>query len=427
MIYGRELSRIKKRIDGLHNKGVLNGKEIYFFGASDNTKQLISIIKKKGYETKGIIDNDHMKQGGFMCGRLINSVESIEIKKNSLVFIYSFFDMEMIGQLLSIGWEIRQIICLSDKEYSTFYYLNEARLGRKIYKKIEFPESTEMMFICPYTGTGDIYLIGCFWKEYIRRINIQSYRFVVVSKACAKVAKLFDIENIHVISSVECEQLIRYYMMFPEKLNIKILNDGWAQINANQTEWFRGYKGLYFMNLFRKFVFSLPDDIVPVHPELKNVSTSINSIFDEKKLKQNKTIVISPYSNTLADLPWLFWERLAKKLQELDYKVCTNSSGDEEPPIKNTQGVFFSLDVAPQFIEKAGYFIGVRSGFCDVISGAKAKKVVLYDKHNKFYMCSAFDYFNLKEMELSNDTFEIEFDHDCLDETINTICNIISS
>ena len=71
---------------------------------------------------------------------------------------------------------------------------------------------------------------------------------------------------------------------------------------------------------------------------------------------------------------------------------------------------FFPLDMAPQWIEKAGYFIGVRSGFCDVVSGAKATKIVLYGSQDRFFNGSAFEYFSLKSMGLSEDVVEILFE-----------------
>ena len=103
------------------------------------------------------------------------------------------------------------------------------------------------------------------------------------------------------------------------------------------------------------------------------------------------------------------------------YKVATNSGGKTEPAIKGTTGVFFPLDIAPQIIEEAGTFIGVRSGFCDVISGTKAKKIILYDKRNRFYMGSAFEYFSLKAMELCDDAIEIEYEHSCIENITRQI------
>nr|MCR5451275.1 hypothetical protein [Lachnospiraceae bacterium] len=76
---------------------------------------------------------------------------------------------------------------------------------------------------------------------------------------------------------------------------------------------------------------------------------------------------------------------------------------------------------APQFIEAAGGFIGIRSGFCDVISGAKAEKIILYDEKNRFYMGSAFEYFSLKAMGLSDDVTEFQFDHSASEKTLKDV------
>lgn len=83
--------------------------------------------------------------------------------------------------------------------------------------------------------------------------------------------------------------------------------------------------------------------------------------------------MLSPYSNTLADLPNIFWDELARKLKQAGFAVCTNSDGKTEAAIEGTSSIFVPLTIAPQFIAYAGYFIGVRSGFCDVISGTDAK------------------------------------------------------
>ena len=167
-------------------------------------------------------------------------------------------------------------------------------------------------------------------------------------------------------------------------------------------------------------MFDLPNDSIPNHPKLKNVSDKISELFVEYKLIPHKTVVLSPYSNTLADLPEVFWTELADSLMKNGFCVVTNSSGINEPPIKGTKGIFFSLEYAPQFIEHAGYFIGIRSGFCDVISGTSAKKMILYDKSNRFYMSSAYEYFSLKTMQLSEEAEEFEFDH-------NNISNILQN
>ena len=87
--------------------------------------------------------------------------------------------------------------------------------------------------------------------------------------------------------------------------------------------------------------------------------------------------------------------------------------------------MFFSLDTAPQFVEKAGFFIGVRSGLCDIISNAKAGKVILYDAQNRFFNGSAFEYFSLEKMGLCKDLLEIQFSNYHVMDYIEEICNFI--
>lgn len=50
-----------------------------------------------------------------------------------------------------------------------------------------------------------------------------------------------------------------------------------------------------------------------------------------------------------------------------------------------------------------------------MVSGTRAKKVVLYSSQDRFFNGSAFEYFNLKDMELSGDTAEILFDRNDYD------------
>ena len=141
--------------------------------------------------------------------------------------------------------------------------------GKRMYERLVAQYGEVPVFLCPYTGTGDIYLIGTFWKQYIEKENIKDYIFIVISKACEKTAKLFDIKNIvRLENKIESSYLIRYDMLCPAQKKITILNDSWGQVHTNPLEWFRGYKGLEFMQLFRKFVFDLPDHVQPEHPVL---------------------------------------------------------------------------------------------------------------------------------------------------------------
>lgn len=410
-MYEAELKYVKRRLLKLHKSGKLNNKKICIFGVSDNTRQIIKILREFSYEPVLVIDNDSLKWGSY-CSRIqVQPVDSITKASDLVILIYSFFWREMQLQLEKNGLDTRNIFVLCDREKSVVRRVMESYLGKAVYQRLKNKYGDVPIFLCPYTGTGDIYLIGTFWKAYIEKNKIEDYVFCVISSACKKVAMMFDIKNIELLhNQKESGFLIRYYTLCPDEIELKLLNDGWAQIHTNPSEWFRGYKGMNFTEVFRRFVFDLPDSIIPRHPDFKNVCEEVGVFFKENNLQKGKTVVLSPYSNTLADLPDIFWEELADRLREKGYIVCTNSSGDVEPPVPHTKSVFFPLNIAPQFLSEAGYFIGVRSGFCDVISGSRAKKIILYDSGNRFYNSSAYEYFSLNVMGLCDDAVEIEFD-----------------
>ena len=423
-MYDVELRRTERILKQRYYFGKLRGKEIFLFGVSDNTRQIINILRELRLNPKNVIDNDKTKQGSY-CSRLkVISMKEIKnpASKEKLYIIYSGFWREILPQLLDEGVARSNIWILNRKPGWLLFLLINVAKGRIYRNRLIKQYGDKTIYLCPYTGTGDIYLIGTFWTEYVKRNHVDDYIFVVITGACKKVAALFDIKNIVVTRKKEYGAfLIDYYLFDEEKGNITILNDCWPQVHTNQVEWFRGYKGLYFTQLFRKFVFNLPEDVKPRHPIFKDESKCIDEIFYKYNLIKEKTVVLSPYSNTLSDLPEEFWVELAKKLKKKGYVVVTNCGSKSEPAVDGTVGVFFPLDAAPQFISAAGSFIGVRSGFCDVVSGADARKIILYDKGNRFYMGSAFEYFNLKGMELCDDALEIEFQHDTLENVLDEI------
>jgi len=428
MIYDKELKRVTQKLNRLYYNRKLKGKNIYIFGVSDTSRQIIKILRELNVVPTAVLDNDRLKYGSH-CSRIpVLSLDDIEdvSNNNNLYIIYSGFWREMAEQLYSKSVKKNNVVVLTSKRETLIRNVYQASKGIRTYKHVVEQYKTNTVFLCPYTGTGDIYLIGTFWKEYCKRNSLKEYVFVVISVACKKVAELCGIENIYVLSKkAEAYYLIKAHMLWPNDVNLKLLNDCWGQIHTNPIEWFRGFKDLEFTPMFRQFVFDLPKTSVPQHPELKNCNKEIDKIMKNNKLIPGKTVVLSPYSNTLADIADDFWVKLTKNLLNIGYTVCTNSSGKTEPPVEGSVPIFFPLTIAPQFIEKAGVFIGVRSGFCDIVSAANAKKVILYDKSNRFYMGSAFEYFNLRDMQLCNDAIEIEYKNTELDRIVYKILNMV--
>lgn len=411
-MFDYKLVRVEKLLSRRYREGAFKNKKVYLFGVSENTRQIIRILRNYQIEPEGILDNDKIKQGSYCSGILVEAVEDLEDAKNpqNLYIVCSLYWQEMTAQLNAIGIRNKNIFMLY-KEETLMECIYHAVRGKQIYEHLIARYGEVPVFLCPYTGTGDIYLIGAFWKQYVEKTNLEKYIFVVISGACEKAARLFGINHIvRLENKVESSYLIRYYMLCPKRVKLKVLNDSWGQIHTNPLEWFRGYKGLEFMQLFRKFVFGLSDSARPEHPIVEDKAEEVDNFFRKNRLEEKNTVVLSPYSNTLADLPDRFWNKVAEALKEMGYVVCTNSNGSTELAVEGTIPVFFPLDIAPQIVGKAGYFIGIRSGLCDIISGSDAKKIILYHAQERFFNGSTYEYFNLKTMGLCDDAVEIQFD-----------------
>ncbi|MCI9422451.1 MAG: hypothetical protein HFG81_07010 [Dorea sp.] len=424
-----ELEWIDKRVKRLIWLNKIPQKNIYLFGVSIRTRKIIQVLRKYGLEPKNVLDNDKNKQNSH-CARIkVISVDQIEniLDSKNVYIVGSSYWREMTAQLERRNVKRSSIHLFCAPKKVLLNHLIDAEKGKYHYRKLIKKYGDIPIFICPYTGTGDIYLIGTFWRQYIEQNRIENYIFVVINEACKKVAMMFGIKNIELTKKKRhCTFLLHYYLLCPDKVNIVVLNDSWPLIHSNPIEWFRGYKGLHFTEMFRRYVFALPENIKPEHPVFANVDDKLSLLFEKVQLVPDKTVVLSPYSNTLADLPDVFWEALADGLKNKGFSVCTNSSGENEPAIFGTTAIFVPLNIVPQFISKSGYFIGVRSGLCDVISAATAKKIILYDAEERFFNSSSFEYFSLKRMGLSNDVVEIIYKHGepaiTALEIINLIC-----
>ena len=171
--------------------------------------------------------------------------------------------------------------------------------------------------------------------------------------------------------------------------------------NINETK----FIDMYIHNIFMC-------DIVKDRefPKFNYTSKKINDLFIKYRLEPNNTVILSPYVNTLPAIPWWVWIELAKKLKMAGYMVCTNCGSPNEKEIEGTVALRFSYDISVPVIEKCGFFIGIRSGFCDVISTAKCKKIIIYQPYIFWGEGTNLDYFSLNKNKFCNDAIEIEYE-----------------
>lgn len=432
---------LKKLID---DGQIVPDNRILFFGANKSSIEMNQYLREHGFSPAGFIDNSDKKQGSLVDGMMVYAPGKAlsDYDSNARILIASEYHKQMCEQLQQMGYEKEREVFVVHTIYS-FYdlsehtldrYLVSAEQGKEVYqrlveqfggaekakensvgknpeeKALDQTDSDDELFIfeCPYQGTGDAYLIGTFLQSYIDENQLSSYVITVVSKVCEKIIRMFGFERVITIKKEESDGLVTFLRMMREHIPHLILNDNYQTRIMHRR--LRGYRGIDFRHMFQYAVFGLSNPEVLHFPEYHLKESELKVIMAEHGMVEGKTVILSPYANTISNLSDRIWEQIAIKYQEKGYVVFTNSSGDSEPAVKGTKPLFLPYSQMVPVLEKAGTFIGIRSGLCDIIASAKCKKVILYPSGCIFGSCTTYQYFGLNAMGFCEDAVEMEFE-----------------
>ena len=275
---------------------------------------------------------------------------------------------------------------------------------------------------CAPLGTGDYFICGLYLQEWSNRNSINKFVFLCPDSATAeaKVAGLFPelSQNLYRIDFNSFNNLRAFEDFIGISCsNIHFLHHKGRFARSNQDSvcitsgYLQGFRNLNMVDYYLLFGFDMPLNTQKKFPAFSKDEKVIMDLFSKKGLSLGNTILISPYSTGLkAHQPQIkFWERLAGKLIENGFVVCTNCS-DKEAPIASTTKIFIPYDLIIPFLNHAGGFIGIRSGLCDVISTAACKKVIIHT-YNALHWPNgnSIPYTGLKNMGLCDDAIEFEF------------------
>ena len=141
-------------------------------------------------------------------------------------------------------------------------------------------------------------------------------------------------------------------------------------------------------------------DIVP--------SDKILKLFNSYGFKKDKTILISLHANSLSEnFDVKEWRKIAMDLTQKGFNVVFNT------PAKDFYGyktLFLSVKETLEFISLCGYFIGYRSGFCDVLAShlKNTRSFIFYPiLNNSSRTRNTFEYFNLSSNFDNKNTKEV--------------------
>lgn len=393
------------------------GRQILLFGCTLFSLTIEKALNDAGLKAYAFIDNSKNKIGTKCMG--INVYAPDEILNSGVekyfIIICSKYHNEMKKQLLDQGCVEEQILdisvsesigIVSDNEDSFNKSVADIKKGYELYKKIH--EEGRKIFLCPYPGTGDVYIACAHLKSYVETANCKKYILVVTKSKCEKVAGLFEDIPVLTISQMDSDLILKAWeFLGNDVMDLKpLLYWGWRTkrfLHSGRNPQITFYENYCYD------VFGFKNRPRLSTPAKINDGEALNECIEKNKLVEGKSVIIAPYAGSFdSSIHNEEWEKLVECLKLLGYEVFTNCA-DNEKPIKGTTPIFFSYEIAIPLLEYAGVFISVRSGLCEIVSSADCKQIVIYENG---FEASSINYFSINKMGLNNNCIEMVVDSD---------------
>jgi hypothetical protein len=412
-----DVEAIHSGVKKICEKKLLLDKHFVIFGCTKHARLLRDEVNNYGILLYAIIDNNINKISKTCLGVEVYTPETL-IKKVADVFVIicSEYSHEMSNQLITLGLNENTDFSVIDtpstektysdtllKTISSLLYVNSGRqLKNRILRK---HGKAQKLFLCPYPGTGDIYMACSFLNLYNSLHGINSFAVAVVGKSAARTVTLFNINDVEVVKKSKMDALLAYYQYSWDDFIYPLLYWGWR---TKKYLFADNHKDITFTEMFKYDVFGLDSTAMIEAPKRRGTEGYAKELFDRLGLRQGRTIILAPYAGSFeSEIPTEVWVSMAKRLKESGFDVCTNRGNERELAIDKTVGIFFPLIEAIGVMDYAGGFIGIRSGFCDVISSSNCRMVVIYENG---FNASNIEYFSLEKMGLRKEVFETVFE-----------------
>lgn len=408
---------VKRALSPLICKGKISPMDrIALFGVTKTAQITQELLK--GYNIVAYLDNFSGKWGESIAGIPVLSPNEVLNHKGEnsdlKILICSRRYQEIIAQLMDLGYKRgQQIFVLYSEQLGTDFseasenYILESKIleGKKIYEEICRSYREECILVRPYTGTGDVYLLGGYIDHIMQRLGKEKYILIVPRNSEKKVAELYGMDAL-VYSMDQIWKLLAFVRMVGFD-NLNVFSDN-CNIDQKRIDKICGYKNIDMHTLFQKMVFKRDTKVTHFYFYQENA----DSLFESYGLKKHRTVLLSPYTSSFQSFSMEQWEQLSVLLMEKGYSVCTNTVGKEEKAVGGTVAVNIPYRKTIDFVSKAGFFIGLRSGLCDIVSASSAVMIVLYPFHfvkDGYY----YRFFSLEKMELRKEKLlELEYGAD---------------
>lgn len=407
---------ILKELKRLERKCSIGNRELAAIGRIEHVEKIQEMLELQGMQLSAVLDNDAGKEGLMVKGVKIHKPEKFLSPFNSNVFILIYspkYWQDMSDQFQRMGYrEGEHFAVLGKPDIKSS--VTDVWKGSRIYHKIcrQYGPDAEILVI--RGPVGDFYLLSLYLAAYLEKENIINYVLAGDSKGFARLADLFEIKNIYPLSGEETDHLIQAYI-FAGAAEYRVhLLTVWQNLSFNSCL-VKFREGFSFMDTIRAFSYGLPRDARMTSPAFARMNDGLETFCVQKGIKKGKTVILSPFAYSIQSLPMHFWQQLTDELGNRGYTVCVNIDVKKEKcALENVVPVSFTFSQSVAVLEYAGYLVGIRSGFIDVTSSAKCKKIILYPQYIKEHATSQchrmdMEFCGLANMGLCKDAIEKEY------------------
>lgn len=377
--YGEMLENLNR----IERDGLLQGRAVYLFGHCNATEELVDLLLERGYRVSGILDNNCSKHGTLYRGVVILPPSELirEAPSDTIVCIVARAYEVMAKQLRKLGYTGRVEKLVDYNSYAEYSLSEESVAGRQ--QRVErgigqlrlmqakYPEAYRVY--CPFSALGDVYYAMAYLPYFLERKGIHNYVVFVIGRACGNVAAMFGTEHIEVLSQREMDEQIQAVLYTKDADAYIPHQDRPYVVNL--------YKALYsklipLETIYKCGVYGLDMACKPHRP------SSLETYEGLEAIPEGRAVILSPYAKSVANIPREYWQEIISHYTERGYQIFTNAVGEEET-LPGTLRLEVRLSQLQSVAERAGTFIGLRSGLCDVIKAADCKKIALYP--DRFY------------------------------------------
>ena len=290
------------------------------------------------------------------------------------------------------------------KKHTFIYSALCVFLGVHYFNKIRKQEKKGTFFILFRGATGDNYLQCLLLNSFIKQRKLENYKILAMKPGAMECLKdIFYLSDIIFISSRMSAAIQNAYLfMNAYGMNMQ-LPFYWEEeygFTYNRCR-VRMLDNFNFMDTYVYFSFNMNYPITFRKPVFNELTFQNEFLLDNQGIVKGKTVFISPDANSVTRLPVWFWNGIIRELQEKGYHCVVNCNYQN---FYRCSSYFPSYKNSVPVLEHGGYFLAIRSGFCDIVSTAKCKKVIIYpsaqEKIDYSFHRTEIEFSGFKKMEL---------------------------